>query len=105
MQQHLGGGKIDLELQEPFEGAPRESVAMKKYYFDIRDGSQSIRDDEGAELPNIESARREATTTLSEIARECVRGGRQHRMAVEVRDDHGPILEASLSFVMKSHAT
>lgn len=78
---------------------------MKKYYFDIRDGSQFIRDDEGAELPNIESARQEATTTLSEIARECVNGRRQYRMAVEVRDDHGPILEASLSFAMKPYAT
>ncbi|MCK1515092.1 hypothetical protein IVB22_21500 [Bradyrhizobium sp. 190] len=74
---------------------------MKRYYFDVRDGSQFIHDDEGVELPNIESARQEATTALSEMAREWVRGGPQHRMAVEVRDDHGPILEASLGFVMK----
>ncbi|UVO35750.1 hypothetical protein KUL72_31000 [Bradyrhizobium arachidis] len=78
---------------------------MKKYYFDIRDGSQFIRDDEGLELPNIESARQEATTALSEMAREWGRGRPQHHMAVEVRDDHGPILDASFSFLMKPRTT
>ncbi|WP_430648613.1 DUF6894 family protein [Bradyrhizobium manausense] len=71
---------------------------MKRYYFDIRDGGQFIRDDEGVELPDIESARQEATAALSEISRECGRGGPQHRMAVEVRDDRGPVLEATFSF-------
>ncbi|KRR02058.1 DUF6894 family protein [Bradyrhizobium valentinum] len=105
MQQHLKcGSKIDLELQDLFDGTTRESP-MKRYYFDIRDGSQFIRDDEGAELPNIDSAREEATTALSEMAREWVRGRPQHRISVEVRDDHGPILEASFSFVMKPCAT
>ncbi|MDA9481366.1 hypothetical protein XI07_04905 [Bradyrhizobium sp. CCBAU 11445] len=74
---------------------------MKKYYFDIRHSSRFIHDDEGVELPNIEAARQEATTALSEIARECVRGRSRHRMAVEVRDDHGHVLEASVTFVMK----
>ncbi|WP_024510681.1 hypothetical protein [Bradyrhizobium sp. ARR65] len=78
---------------------------MKKYYFDIRDGSQFISDDEGVVLPNIESARQEATSTLSEITRDWVRGRPQHHMAVEVRDDHGPILDASVSFVLKLRAT
>ncbi|WP_445219600.1 DUF6894 family protein [Bradyrhizobium sp. Pa8] len=55
---------------------------MKRYYFDIRDGSQFIRDDEGVELPDIESARQEATAALSEITREWDRGRPQHRMAV-----------------------
>ncbi|MDA9393079.1 hypothetical protein WN73_21405 [Bradyrhizobium sp. CCBAU 45394] len=74
---------------------------MKRYYFDIRDGNQFIRDDEGLELPDIESARQEATAALSEIAREWGRGRPQHRMAVEVRDDRGPILEARFSFVIE----
>ncbi|MGL3104969.1 DUF6894 family protein [Bradyrhizobium sp. BR 1432] len=62
---------------------------MKRYYFDIRDGSQFIRDDEGVELPDIESARQEATAALSEITREWASSRPQHRMAVEVRDDCG----------------
>ncbi|MDA9391785.1 hypothetical protein WN73_14355 [Bradyrhizobium sp. CCBAU 45394] len=74
---------------------------MRRYYFDIRDGSQFIRDDEGVELPHVEAAREEATTALSEMAREWVRNRPHHRMAVEVRDDHGPILQASFSFAMK----
>ncbi|WFU82126.1 hypothetical protein QA645_05075 [Bradyrhizobium sp. CIAT3101] len=78
---------------------------MKRYYFDIRDGSQFIRDDEGLELPDIESARQEATAALSEIAREWARGRPQHRMAVEVRDDRGPILATSFSFVIEQRDT
>ncbi|MCP3475431.1 hypothetical protein NLM33_34485 [Bradyrhizobium sp. CCGUVB1N3] len=78
-----------------------ESVAMKRYYFDIRDGSQFIRDDEGVELPDIESARHEASAALSEITREWGRGGPQHQMAVEVRDDRGPIFKARFSFVIE----
>ncbi|WP_439373023.1 DUF6894 family protein [Bradyrhizobium sp. DASA03120] len=80
-----------------------ESVAMKRYYFDIRDGSQFIRDDEGVELADIESARQEATAALSEITREWGRGRPRHQMAVEVRDDRGPILEARFSFVIEEH--
>ncbi|WP_439410035.1 DUF6894 family protein [Bradyrhizobium sp. DASA03076] len=52
-------------------------------------------------MPDIESARQEATAALSEISRECGRGGPQHRMAVEVRDDRGPVLEATFSFVIE----
>lgn len=74
---------------------------MKRYYFDIRDGSQFIRDDEGVELPDIESARQEATAALSEITREWGRGTPQHRMAIEVRDDRGPILAARFSFLIE----
>jgi len=77
---------------------------MRRYYFDIRDGCQFIRDDVGVELPDIESARQEATAALSELTREWGGRGRpQHRMAVEVRDDHGPILEARCSFVIEQH--
>ncbi|UVO38016.1 hypothetical protein KUL72_06415 [Bradyrhizobium arachidis] len=74
---------------------------MKRYYFDLRDGSQFIRDDEGVELPDDESARQEATAALSELTREWGGGRPQHRMAVEVRNDRGPILEAGCSFVIE----
>ncbi|WP_458194085.1 DUF6894 family protein [Bradyrhizobium sp. UFLA05-153] len=53
------------------------------------------------ELPDIESARQEATAALSEITREWGRDRSQHRMAVEVRDDRGPILAARFSFVIE----
>ncbi|WP_271610951.1 DUF6894 family protein [Bradyrhizobium sp. CCBAU 21360] len=74
---------------------------MNKYYFDIRDGGQFIRDDEGVELAHSEAARQEATITLSEMARTWGSSRPHHRMAVEVRDDHGPILQVSFSFAVK----
>ena len=41
----------------------------KRYYFDERDGSQLIRDQEGLELDGIEAAKREALLALPDIAR------------------------------------
>lgn len=76
---------------------------MKRYYFDIGDGNQFIRDDEGVELADIESARQEANATLSELIRAWSGGGTKQRMAVEVRDDRGPVLAARVSFVIELH--
>lgn len=101
MQQNPKGAGRSSGAAGVVRWAPNQSVAMKRYYFDLRDGSQFIRDDEGVELPDIESARQEATAALSEITRGWDGGGPQHRMAVEVRDDRGPILEARVSFEIK----
>ncbi|WP_430516741.1 DUF6894 family protein [Bradyrhizobium yuanmingense] len=42
---------------------------------------------------HIKAAREEATTTLSGLAREWARSRPHHCMPVEVRDDHGPVLQ------------
>ncbi|SFN96999.1 hypothetical protein SAMN05216573_13513 [Bradyrhizobium sp. Rc3b] len=74
---------------------------MKRYYFDIQHGSQFIRDDEGVELPHSDAAREEATAALAEMASGWARNRPHHHIAIKVRDDHGPILQASASFVLK----
>ncbi|MES2096885.1 MAG: hypothetical protein V4459_08995 [Pseudomonadota bacterium] len=42
---------------------------MPRYYFDIRDG-EDMRDDEGAELPDLAAARMEAVRYSAEVLRE-----------------------------------
>ena len=75
---------------------------MKRYYFDLRDGDDLASDKEGIELPDIEAVQHEAARSLADIARDAVRGlptnadGR--RMAIEVRDDAGPVPQARFTF-------
>jgi hypothetical protein len=49
-------------------------------------------------LPDIEAAQEEATRTLTDLVREAMRGESAGRMAIEVRSQHGPVLEASLTW-------
>ena len=88
-----------LEARAP--GNPR-SKAMKRYYFDIRDGDGFSPDEEGLELPDIEAAQEEAALSLADMARDAVRISRRnaHLMQIEVRDDNGPVLQARFVFAI-----
>ena len=88
-----------LEARAP--GNPR-SKAMKRYYFDIRDGDGFSPDEEGLELPDIEAAQQEAALCLAHLARDAVRISRRnaHLMQIEVRDHNGPLLQAKFVFAI-----
>jgi hypothetical protein len=77
---------------------------MRRYYFDLRDGGVLVEDEEGIELPDIESVQEEAARSLVDIAKDMVRGNGDsspwHRMVIEVRDDNGPVLRAKFTFEM-----
>jgi hypothetical protein len=77
---------------------------MLRYYFDLRDGDALVEDEEGIELPDIESVQEEATRSLVDMAKDMVRGNGDsspwHRMVIEVRDDNGPVLQAKFTFEM-----
>ena len=83
-------GRID-ELE-----VARRARAMR-YFFDIRD-DQLVPDEEGMILPDIEAAQEEATRTLTDLVREAMRAGSAGGMTIEVRSQHGPVLEASLTW-------
>ena len=76
------------------------SEAMKRYYFDMRDGDSFAADEEGLGLPDIEAAQEEAALSLADMARDAVRIPRRnaHFMQIEVRDDSGPVLQAKFVF-------
>jgi len=74
---------------------------MKRYFFDLRDGDELTRDDEGLELSTTEAVQEEAARSLADMARDASRrphNGAGHQMAVEVRDDTGPVLQAKFTF-------
>ncbi|WFU18866.1 hypothetical protein [Bradyrhizobium sp. CB3481] len=79
---------------------------MPRYYFDIREGDDLAPDEEGLDLPSIELVQEEAARVLADMARDTVRKDRDkagHEMAIEVRDDHGPVLQVKFTFEMDRH--
>ncbi|WP_426615786.1 DUF6894 family protein [Bradyrhizobium sp. McL0616] len=79
---------------------------MKRYYFDIRSGEEIIPDEEGLELSTLEKAQEEAARSLADMARDAIRNegsGQSHLMAIEVRDDSGPVLDVKFTFEVDRH--
>jgi hypothetical protein len=76
---------------------------MVRFFFDVRENDRTIPDLEGVILPDMETVQREAAQSLVEIARDIIRTyGRNGplELAIEVRTDDGPILQAKLVFEM-----
>lgn len=48
---------------------------MPRYYFHVDNGTGETRDEDGAELPDLEAARREALSGIRSILREELAGG------------------------------
>jgi hypothetical protein len=74
---------------------------MSRYYFDMRQGDEIAPDEEGLELPTIESVQEEAARSLADMARDAVQShcdGTKRPMAIEVRNDSGPVLQARFTF-------
>ena len=74
---------------------PRRSGLMKRYCFDIIEGDEIFPDEEGLELSTLEKVQEEAARSLADLVRDAVRtrgNGHSHLMAIEVREESGPIL-------------
>lgn len=78
---------------------------MARYYFDIRDGDDLAMDEEGLELLELQAVQAEAAKSLADVARDAVhsfshaKGGR--RMAIEVRDASGPVMQVQFIFEVR----
>jgi hypothetical protein len=69
---------------------------MAKYFFDFRSGSTSSKDEEGQELSHIEAAHKMAVEALGEGLKDFIlEGVAEQQLAIEVRDELGPVLEVS----------
>ena len=74
---------------------------MPLYYFDLCDSTGLYVDEEGIEFSDVEAAQQEAARALADMARDAIRGNTgepTERMAVEVRDDAGPVLHVRFFF-------
>ena len=74
-------------------------VAMPRFFFDIYDDGQLVKDVDGAEMADIEAARREALGTLWFIAKgEELPDSDQRDFVITVHnEDEKPLLKATLS--------
>jgi hypothetical protein len=67
---------------------------MTRYFFDISDGDNIALDEEGMELPHVQAAQEEAARSLADMVRDKFSSEAFPRMAVQVRDCYGPVVEA-----------
>jgi len=73
---------------------------MDRYYFDVRDSDENIRDEEGYELPSLEAVQREAVLSLADGSRDVAERaiGSLTELAIDVRDESGPVMQVTFSF-------
>jgi hypothetical protein len=65
---------------------------LPQYFFDIRDGQGTHRDDTGLELPNIETAMDEARRALADMNRDALAHGGDQVLEIIIRDHgEGPV--------------
>jgi hypothetical protein len=77
---------------------------MPVYHFDLRDGETFVADEEGMELPDIETAQVEAVESMSEMVKELtLRSSKPlgHPLSVEVRDPDGSVFQLSFMFAYR----
>ncbi|CAH2397083.1 PAC2 family protein [Mesorhizobium escarrei] len=69
---------------------------MPRFFFDFMDADDRNYDDQGTDLPEVETAKAEASRALAEIVKDKVRDGICRELAVKVRSDAGePLLKAT----------
>ena len=72
---------------------------MPRFYFDVRDGTTFVPDEEGIEFPGINEARNDASKSLGEMIKDAMPNGLHHDMAIEVRgEDKGPLFKVQITF-------
>jgi hypothetical protein len=62
---------------------------VARYYFDIQDRAQSVRDNEGAEFYSLDAAVQAAARSAAEIGTGRLARGDISDVAIEVRDERG----------------
>ncbi|MDN5003799.1 DUF6894 family protein [Bradyrhizobium sp. GCM10027634] len=74
---------------------------MVRYYFDLLDDDGMFADEEGLELSSLRAVQAEAAKALADMARDAVHnldGAAKRFMAIEVRDDTGPVMQVRFNF-------
>jgi hypothetical protein len=66
---------------------------MPQFYFHVRDADGLTRDPEGQELPDLDTARREAVSAAREILGEkLLHGGSLNGRTIEITDESGQVM-------------
>jgi hypothetical protein len=79
---------------------------MARYYLDVVDGAQSVRDDEGAEFDSVDAAVRGASRSAAEIGTGRLARGDTSDVIIEIRDERGQhVCTVTASMKIDRHAT
>jgi hypothetical protein len=70
-------------------GAGLKEIAVARYYFDILDGAQSVRDDEGSDFDSLDAAVQAVARSAAEIGTGRLGRGDTRDVVIEVRDERG----------------
>lgn len=89
-------GRLETLIAEGVSSI-REGLVLR-YYFDIRNGQDFYRDEEGIILPDLRAAEIEAVNSLHEMASQLPTVDERHDMAIEVRSMDGPLFQAALIY-------
>ncbi len=65
---------------------------MPRYFIDLHDGTQPLRDDVGFDLPDLPAARAKVVRIMSAIARDMLPDVERQDYVAGVRDDGGNVL-------------
>jgi len=57
-----------------------------RYFFDIIDNGSPVKDEQGGEYPDLESAKQEAARVLAQVAVDLLPSSEGCTLAIEVRD-------------------
>ena len=73
---------------------------MPRNFFDSRDNDTYVHDGDGdgVEFEGLEEVKINAATALAELARDVLPGSQRRELAIEVRDEMGPVLVTRLTF-------
>ena len=71
---------------------------MAKYFFDVFVNGECAPDEEGLILPNTIEARREASRSLADLARDTIREDGSPKLVIAVRTSDGPVFQATLQW-------
>ena len=61
---------------------------MPWFYFDVREGTRFVQDEEGLEFPDLDAAEREAAESAAAIGRDLLPRGDAREVTIEVRNEH-----------------
>jgi hypothetical protein len=78
-----------------------QASQMPRYYFDLVNGENISFDAEGIELPDMQAVQEEAALALACLVKEmrpAPASDLPHFLAIEVRDNAGPILRVQFTF-------
>ncbi|MBR1174351.1 hypothetical protein JQ617_10340 [Bradyrhizobium sp. KB893862 SZCCT0404] len=74
---------------------------MARYYFDLREGAELFPDEDGVELPTLRAAEMEAARALGAMTQELDPTAEDRDIAIEVRNDDGPLFQVALVFAVR----